>query len=330
MAGEERKPEPLELPVGPKQEGAAEPTGVGEFTSKPPTRLTLQLQKQQLQSNLENARREARQALIRNIQNLRGRPLLVYYSHNLLTEQEVKNFYQLFAGVERVPAIDLFLLSYGGIATEAYKMARMLHEHADHVGVLVPYKAKSAATLLALAGDEIIMGPASELGPIDPQFRTRVGEETRYLPALAIKEGLEFFEKRIAENPDLLPLYYQITKSLDPLLVGSYVREIESAKQYALRLLNAHMFKNNAHAAQNAAENLTTNYYSHGFTIDRKLARDEIGLNVVDAPVPLWESMWDLHTHFDLFFEENPRIGAIFQSANAEFHVFSDRAQATS
>jgi ClpP class serine protease len=37
--------------------------------------------------------------------------------------------------------------------------------------VIVPDFAKSAATLMAIGAHRILMGPASDLGPIDPQFQ---------------------------------------------------------------------------------------------------------------------------------------------------------------
>ena len=70
---------------------------------------------------------------------------------------------------ERVE-IDVWLESPGGDAHAAYKLALLLRHHAKHVRVVVPEYAKSAATLLALAGHEIYMAPSSELGPLDAQL----------------------------------------------------------------------------------------------------------------------------------------------------------------
>lgn len=41
---------------------------------------------------------------------------------------------------------------------------------------MVPYKAHSAATLIAIGCDEIVMGSKSELGPIDPALN-RIHQE---------------------------------------------------------------------------------------------------------------------------------------------------------
>jgi Serine dehydrogenase proteinase len=66
--------------------------------------------------------------------------------------------------------IDLWLESPGGDAHTAYKLALMLRDVACHIRVVVPDYAKSAATLLALVGDEIYLAPGAELGPLDAQM----------------------------------------------------------------------------------------------------------------------------------------------------------------
>src|SRR4051812_207602 len=66
--------------------------------------------------------------------------------------------------------IDVWLESPGGDANSAYKLALMLRHVAGCVRVVVPDYAKSAATLLALAGDEIYLAPGAELGPLDAQM----------------------------------------------------------------------------------------------------------------------------------------------------------------
>src|SRR4051794_38722789 len=67
-------------------------------------------------------------------------------------------------------AIDVWLESPGGDAHVAFKLALILRDAASSVRVVIPDYAKSAATLLTLAGDEIYMAPGAELGPLDAQM----------------------------------------------------------------------------------------------------------------------------------------------------------------
>src|SRR5688500_19058032 len=63
----------------------------------------------------------------------------------------------------RVPRIDLFVYSTGGFTDVPWRIVTMIREHTDEFGVLVPYRAMSAATMVALGADEIVMGPKGEL-----------------------------------------------------------------------------------------------------------------------------------------------------------------------
>jgi Serine dehydrogenase proteinase len=56
-----------------------------------------------------------------------------------------------------------------GVYTDATeKIAALLRSLAADLRVIVPCRAKSNGTMLALVGSKIVMGPCSELGPADP------------------------------------------------------------------------------------------------------------------------------------------------------------------
>ena len=54
-----------------------------------------------------------------------------------------------------------------------WRIISLFREFAQEVNVLVPYGAYSAATLICLGADEILMGRKGELGPIDPIISNR-------------------------------------------------------------------------------------------------------------------------------------------------------------
>lgn len=65
-------------------------------------------------------------------------------------------------------AVDLLIETPGGYTDPTEKIASLLRTLAPDLRVIVPYRAKSNGTMIALVGSDIIMGPASELGPADP------------------------------------------------------------------------------------------------------------------------------------------------------------------
>src|SRR5580693_8750630 len=70
---------------------------------------------------------------------------------------------------EDVP-LDLVLHTPGGLVLAALQIAKAVRDHKARVTVFVPHYAMSGGTLIALAGDEIVMCKHSVLGPIDPQL----------------------------------------------------------------------------------------------------------------------------------------------------------------
>ncbi|MCD6233193.1 hypothetical protein J7J81_02320, partial [bacterium] len=70
--------------------------------------------------------------------------------------------------IGKTEEIDLFLYSTGGDTMVPWRLVSMIREYCNKFSVLVPYKAHSAATMIALGADEIVMTDLSELSPIDP------------------------------------------------------------------------------------------------------------------------------------------------------------------
>ena len=66
--------------------------------------------------------------------------------------------------------LHLMLETPGGDGEIAVRMARSMQARCRELTVIVPDRAKSAGTLLAMGAHSILMGPTSDLGPVDPQL----------------------------------------------------------------------------------------------------------------------------------------------------------------
>src|SRR5207249_7534010 len=88
-----------------------------------------------------------------------------------------------------------------GDPTIVEKMVDMCRTHLSggnrKLRVLVPNVAKSAATILALGADKILMGYCSEIGPIDPQVQIAVSGVIQWVSALAFVESRDKLMKEI-------------------------------------------------------------------------------------------------------------------------------------
>jgi Serine dehydrogenase proteinase len=113
--------------------------------------------------------------LIKEIEKLRKSKVICFLTSirpNLnaqISEDVVRVFFDHMLLLSRpVEKIDVFICSNGGSSTVPWRLVALLREYTKNLGVLIPYRCYSAATLLALGANEIVMHPFAEMGPIDP------------------------------------------------------------------------------------------------------------------------------------------------------------------
>ncbi|EQD49447.1 protein containing DUF114, partial [mine drainage metagenome] len=119
---------------------------------------------------------EDRIKLIKEIEGLRQSTVICYLTsvrpnvNAQIAEDAVRVMYDqiLLLPNRPVEKLDIFLCSNGGAGTVPWRLVSLFREFAKSLSVLLPYRAYSAATLLALGADEIVMHPFAEMGPIDP------------------------------------------------------------------------------------------------------------------------------------------------------------------
>jgi len=114
--------------------------------------------------------------------------------------------------------LDLILHSPGGNAQAAEQVIEYLRTQFDHIRAIVPLQAKSAATMMALGADEIVLGKHSELGPIDPQIIMTTPEGQRLAPAHALLRDFKRAKDECAADVSALAAWTPILRSYIGLL----------------------------------------------------------------------------------------------------------------
>jgi hypothetical protein len=107
-----------------------------------------------------------------------------------------------------------------------------------------------------------------------------------------------------------------------PLALGNVERFISQSRLIARKILLTHMSaETNEHAIDEIIENLASKLYFHGHPINRKEAREELQLNVMENPAPELETaIWELYKDFEEQLENRipfDPLGAIFNAAPA-------------
>jgi Serine dehydrogenase proteinase len=137
--------------------------------------------------------------------------------------------------------LDLVLHSPGGSGQAAEQMLNYLRTQFDEIRAFVPLQAKSAATMIALGCDEIVMGRHSELGPIDPQLLIPVPEGQRFAPAHAILRDFQRAQREIAENVQALPAWTPILRTYAGGLVEYCYQQIQLSQEVVAGWLAQYM-----------------------------------------------------------------------------------------
>jgi len=202
--------------------------------------------------------------------------ILILFDENSLVKGDSDKIYNAVTGFKERKPILLVLYSRGGSAASAYLIGKLCREYAkDEFHVAVPRFAKSAATMICCAANNIHMGSLSELGPIDPQING--------LPALGLKNSVEHIADLVKIHPESSSMFAEyLNKSLSLINLGYYERVAESAQQYAEKLLHTHV-DNLERAEKEIAQELVYKYKDHGFVIDRAEAEIIFGKNIIKS-----------------------------------------------
>ena len=181
--------------------------------------------------------------------------------------------------------LDAILHSPGGSAEAAESLVEYLRQRFDHIRFFVPAAAMSAATMMALSADELVMGQHSQLGPIDPQFIIATPEGPKSAPAKAILNQFEL-AKRECREPENLAAWMPILRTYAPGLLTQCVDSQRLASDMVAGWLERYMMAGEPDAGEKSKRiaDWFANYesfHSHGRRVGRDDAR-AIGLKVTD------------------------------------------------
>jgi ClpP class serine protease len=222
--------------------------------------------------------RYLRQLLIDDIQQETKRELVVYFTDCDRSQATIDSTDDTFL-TELLDAttqkqIDLFLETNGGMTDATEKVCSLLRQKAPDLRVIVPRRAKSNGTVIALCGAKILMSSTSELGPIDPHVNNVPVEFVINAPPGSVNP----IELQIAKT------FRAQTRKLATDLLSSGMMSTKTASEVE------------AVVAKLASRD---HYHSHGSVIDANEA-SSLGLSVenMSSKEPLWQKIWLLRTMY--------------------------------
>jgi hypothetical protein len=259
---------------------------------------------------------DERIALIRKIEKLRGSTVMCFLTSirenviSVIADDSVRVFFDhlLLLPSKPVAKLDLFLCSNGGSGTVPWRLVSLFREYAKNFNVLIPYRSYSAATLIALGADEIVMHPFAELGPIDPtvsnEFNPTEQPTGRRLGISVedVKAYVNFIKTTvgITHEDELIKAVEALTAKVHPLALGNVERFLAQSRMIAKKILRTHMPDSEEHTIEEIIENMASKLYFHGHPINRKEAKEDLRLKVnLELPPALESAIWDLYKQYD-------------------------------
>ncbi|MFB3818443.1 MAG: hypothetical protein ACE147_12315 [Candidatus Methylomirabilales bacterium] len=255
---------------------------------------------------------------LRKIRKERGRPLFALMADAIDSgiSRRVFDWRALLRQAGAEGPLDVLLHSQGGRLNECYTIARLFARCTDAWDALVPERAASGATMIALGSARLVMAETAELGPLDPQVTSKRRERffsserqspleafqsVRYLREFSLEsidEVMRFLlDKRVTHKLALeaaakvsADLVRPILERIEPFDLGAFALDSRVAIEYCSRIARP------ASGAKQAQRNvnpraLVENYPAHEFVIDSEEA-ESLGF-ALSPPAPEIDALFD-------------------------------------
>ncbi|NMB70398.1 hypothetical protein GYA27_04345 [candidate division WWE3 bacterium] len=236
------------------------------------------------------------QQILGSIEKKLGGPVVSYYTTGSIVGDDVKYFYTHLKNIGHKEKIFFVLYSSGGDGRSAYRIASLLRSFCDELVIVIPEIAASAATMLALAGDSVVMTPLAYLTAVDTSLTHPLNPKDKSnnpvrVELEEVKRAASTLIKPDNQDKDNLEAYKIMFNYIHPVAFGSMERASNLSEMLCKDILNLRRNPISADEAEKLTVKLNRDYPSHGYPITRKKAR-EIGIPVVDSDAELDTLLW--------------------------------------
>jgi hypothetical protein len=217
--------------------------------------------------------------------------------------------------------IAIMINSPGGSGLAAERIINLFRAYSgtDEYWAIVPGQAKSAATMVCLGASKIIMGPASELGPIDPQIVVR----EQFVSVHHVIDSYHKLFRGAQRAKGNLEPYLQQLQKYDASEISHLENQRDLATDIAISCLRSGMMRTLSDQAIKEKIKvflLPTHTKTHGRPIYFGEAR-QCGLNidVLDADSKSWRIMYELYIRTSNYVSHN--AAKAVETAHGSFYM---------
>jgi hypothetical protein len=224
---------------------------------------------------------ERTQKVIGEIEEKLGERLITYWNSpsGSICSNDVIGLYGILRSMGKVERLSVFIKSDGGYGQASLRMVNLLRQFAGQLTAIAPLECSSAATMLALGADKILMGPLAHLSAVDTSLTHDLSPIDRDNNRVSVSQDelqrvVRLWQKesdKEASNP-----YEALFGHVHPLVIGAADRSSALSTKLCIEILSYHL-KDTAKAEQ-ISDTLNSGYPAHSYPIMLKEAQ-RIGLN---------------------------------------------------
>lgn len=194
---------------------------------------------------------ETRLDLYEKLRKHLGRPVISFmtsFNHPVsISDKDAEVLEALLQTIDLSNGLALLISSPGGQSLAAERIIRVCRTYSGtgEYWAIVPSRAKSAATMICFGAEKIIMGPTSELGPVDPQWILTEGDRKKIYPAYYVVKSYEsLFNRAVRAKGNLQPFIQQLA-NYDERDIERLKAELNLTNDIAIEALHTGMMSKN-------------------------------------------------------------------------------------
>lgn len=249
--------------------------------------------------------------LLKKIEKRRKSRVLLYVTGDrpgLETQihQETYDFFvNLLDEMGVVDRISLLMYTRGGSTLAGWAIANLIQHFCDNFEVIIPSKAHSTGTLIALGAKNIVMTKQATIGPIDPSVNNPLNPNIPGAPPSAhvpvSVEAVNGFIELAKSNAKSLrgdavkDLIIQLSDKVHPLVLGEVYRSKSQIQMLAMKMLNKSGVP--ANKIKPIVSFLCSESGSHDYTIHRREAI-ELGLQIEKPQTDFYKEIKAVYDDF--------------------------------
>jgi ClpP class serine protease len=247
-----------------------------------------------------------RKPLLSKIKKLRAGKAVVsffisFYSRAPLSQEDADMIEEVLCNTDTTNGICLILDAPGGDGLAAERIIQICRRYSKgDFETIVPARAKSAATMVCLGSDRILLSPVSELGPIDPQIPIKIGENWQWVAAHhVIKTYDKLMADAVALQQGHIEPYLQQLAQFNATQIEMFRSATRLSEHIAITSLAKGMLKGTAEKEIKARIKCFTDpeiTLSHGRALNiEHLANSGLKVEEIDLRSELWLAVRDLY-----------------------------------